>query len=75
MKKTILLWIMALTIPIVLADYDGMMGYGMMGNYGYGGIIMGLLGIVWFALAAFVFSAIFWSTYKWIMKSNKTKRR
>lgn len=71
MKKTILFGISTLMIPSVLADYGPMMdsGYGMGGSIG-----MGLYGIIWFILITFIFSVIFWSTYKWILKS-KTKRR
>ena len=47
----------------------GMMNGGMMGNLG---VIGGsLLGLIWFALAAFVFSAIFWLTHNWLVKSKK----
>lgn len=43
----------------------------MMGNIG-----IGLYGIVWFALAVFVFSLIFWSAYKWIVKEkNKAEKK
>jgi len=75
MKKITLLGIIALAIPSVLADYGHMMGYG----YGMGSSIGVIYGIVWFALAVFIFSIIFWSTYKWIVKEekkeNKTSRR
>jgi len=58
-------------IPSVLADYGPMMGPG----YGMGGSIgIGLYGVIWFILITFIFSVIFWSTYKWILKS-KIKRR
>lgn len=43
----------------VLADNEGIMGYGMMGGGMFG---MGLLGLVYFALGAFIFSVIFWAT-------------
>lgn len=72
MKKIILPGIAVLTAPIVLADYGSMMGYGMMGGYGP---LSAIYGIVWFALAAFVFSAIFWYMRKIIVKEkNQTKR-
>jgi len=32
---------------------------------------MGLFGIVYFALAAFVFSAIFWLTHNWIVPKKR----
>ena len=47
-----------------------MMSYGMMGG-SYAGAW--LAGIVWFVLAAFVFSAIFWLTYRWLVKERKGK--
>lgn len=68
MKKIILLLIMALIVPSVLADYGNMMGSGMMGGVG-----IGLYGVVWFVLVTFLFSIIFWSTYKWIVKVKKAK--
>lgn len=70
MKKIILLGIMVLIIPSVLADYGHMMEYGMSSSIG-----MELYGIVWFVIVAFVFSLIFWSTYKLIAKDNKARRR
>lgn len=48
-----------------------MMGYGGMMGWGIG---MGF-GLVYFALAAFVFSAIFWWTYNWLVKGDKKARR
>ncbi len=63
----------------------GMMGSGgmmnMMGNYGYG--MMGsssnlfgasLLWLLFAVIGAFVFSVIFWWTYKMIVKNNGKKR-
>ncbi|HII14883.1 MAG TPA: hypothetical protein HA362_01065 [Nanoarchaeota archaeon] len=47
-----------------------MMGYGGMMGLGIG---MGF-GLVYFALAAFVFSAIFWLTYNWLVKGNNKKK-
>ncbi|MBU0629145.1 MAG: hypothetical protein KKC75_08210 [Nanoarchaeota archaeon] len=76
MKKTILASIGALTasLPLALADYGGMMGYGS-GYSMMGGLGTGLFGLLWVVLAAFIFSIIFWSTYKWIAKEEKNKRR
>lgn len=71
-RKMLLVFMGALIIPSVLADYGHMMGYG----YGMGsGILMGLYGIVWLALAVFIFSIIFWSTYKWIVKEEKKENK
>ena len=69
MKKIALFGIIALIIPSALADYGPMMGYG----YGMTGGI-GIFGIIWFLIATFIFSVVFWSTYKWIIKS-KTRWR
>ncbi len=65
MKKTIFLlgWMVMLS-PAVLADW-GMMGSGTMG---YG---MGIYKVIYFALAAFVFSVIFWLTHNWIVPKKK----
>jgi len=41
------------------------MAYGMMGSG------MGIYGLVYFALAAFVFSVIFWMTHNWIVQKKK----
>jgi hypothetical protein len=71
MKKIALFGIIALIMPSVLADYGHMMGYG----YGMGtNIGIGIFGFVWFLIATFIFSVVFWSTYKWIIKS-KTRWR
>jgi hypothetical protein len=56
-----------LSSGLVSADSD-MMGSGMMsGMYGLG---MGFLGLVYFAVFAFIFSLIFWYTYKLIVKKR-----
>jgi len=67
MKKTIIsiFGVFALAASPVLADWGMMEGYGMMS----GG--MGLFRIVYFALAAFVFSAIFWLTHNWIVPKKR----
>ena len=74
MKKSILLWLSILAIlaiPSVFADY-GMMGYGMMGG---GWFSWGLLWLVYLALATFVFSVIFWGTYKWLIKNKREEKK
>ncbi len=68
MKKLILTFIWVLFIPSVLADYR-MMGYGMMSSFGFG-----LYSIVWFIIVSFVFSVVFWSTYKLIIKNKKQRK-
>lgn len=48
-------------------------GYGMMGG-GYNMMesgYMGLYGIVYLALGAFIFAAIFWLTYLWLVPKKK----
>jgi hypothetical protein len=70
MKKITLLGIIALIIPFASADYGNMMGYGMMG---YSNPWFGLFGVIWFVLIAFVFSWIFWYTYKTIVLKNSKK--
>ena len=45
------------------------MVFNMMG--GTGMFFGGIFGLVWFALAVFIFSIIFWSTYKWLVKGKK----
>jgi hypothetical protein len=77
MKKTLIgilsaVGILALLPPLTLGAY-GMMGYG--GTGGGIGVLWGLLGTVWFAIAVFVFSVIFWITYKWIVKNEMKKEK
>ena len=77
MKKLSYLLSGALAVPSVMADFSSgcsMMGfngnYRMMGNFG-----MGLYGLVWAGLVAFVFALVFWSTYKWLMGNKKNRRK
>ena len=44
--------------------------YGMMGD---GGLAMGFYGLAFFAIASFVFSAIFWWTHNWLVKDRHRK--
>lgn len=69
MKKMIHALVALMTLPAAFADY-GMMDGGMMG---YGG--MWVYWLVWFPLAVFLFSIIFWATYKWIVKGDKKKHK
>jgi hypothetical protein len=64
---------LSLLATTVLAD-GNMMDFGnnnMMGGYGVGGFLgMGVIGLIYFAIAAFIFSVIFWLTYKWLIKKD-----
>ena len=72
MKKLILLWLSILAgisaIPSAFADYGMMGSYGMMGG---GWFSWGLIWLVYLALAAFVFSVVFWATYNWLVKGKE----
>jgi uncharacterized membrane protein len=50
----------------VSADVGDMMGMGMMGTFG-----MSLYKAIYFALAAFIFSVIFWLTHNWLASCKK----
>jgi hypothetical protein len=45
-----------------------MEGYGMMSGAGMVG--WGLYGLLWFAVASFIFAVIFWLTHNWITKKK-----
>jgi len=69
MKRVFLiLGIITLIIPLVLADCDMIGSYGMMGSGMYG---MGLLGLIYLVIGAFIFSLIFWWVYRFIIKEKK----
>lgn len=72
MKKIIFLVVLVIMSSLVFADYGDMMGYGMMGGIGTFG--MSLIGVLYFALISFIFSAIFWGTHNWLVKGKKGKR-
>ncbi|MFH1064184.1 MAG: hypothetical protein V1729_03835 [Candidatus Woesearchaeota archaeon] len=62
-----------LMLPSVLADYGDMMGgYGMMGGTGWFGML--LLGLLYLAIGAFVFSVVFWLTHNWLVKGKHKNR-
>ena len=48
-----------------------MMETGMYGMMGHGWFGMSIYGLVYFALAAFIFGVIFWWTYKLVMGDKK----
>ncbi|MCX6707154.1 MAG: hypothetical protein NT001_03360 [Candidatus Woesearchaeota archaeon] len=53
------------------------MAYGMMGGYGcspLGMAGMWILGLIFFVIASFAFSAIFWLTYNWLVKDKMKKK-
>lgn len=70
MKKFIIFSALVLLSTPQIASADaGFMDYGMMGGYSGMGIFgMGLVGLIYFAIGAFVFSVIFWLTHNWISK-------
>jgi hypothetical protein len=76
MKKLVLIpAFLVMLSAVVSADY-GMMGdYGAYGMMGAGGVGMGLLGLLWLVIGAFIFSVIFWSTYNWLVKEKKRRAR
>jgi len=68
MKLKILVGIFSiLSSSLVAADSDMMVGGMMSGMYGYG---MSLFMLLYFALFAFIFSLIFWHTYKLVVKKK-----
>ncbi|MEK6886341.1 MAG: hypothetical protein AABW88_00765 [Nanoarchaeota archaeon] len=52
-----------------------MMGYGQgnnaVGSSMMGGLGFGPFGIVWFAIISFVFSIVFWLTYRWLVGNKR----
>lgn len=75
MKDGLIAVVLLAALLFVLAvGGSGMMGYGgMMGGYGMAGF--GVIGMIYVALVSFVFSAVFWMTYKWIVKENGEKKK
>lgn len=59
--------ILSILSPLVLADADDMMGFGMMNGGMYR---TGVLGILYFLIASFIFSLIFWRVYTLIVKKK-----
>ncbi len=49
------------------------MAYGMMDGFKTAG--WGLLKLLYFVVAVFVSSAIFWLTYKWLVEGNNKKKK
>lgn len=79
-KRLLIFWlfgmgmVMISSIAIAVGDMMGFgSGYGMMSGAGMFG--MSLLGLIYLALGAFVFSVIFWLTYKWLVKDKKNMKR
>ncbi|MFH1836390.1 MAG: hypothetical protein ABH851_09405 [Methanobacteriota archaeon] len=73
MKKIILVLISLIALTFFVSangDDDYMMeGYGMMGGMGSFGV--GLIALIYLAVAAFIVSVIFWWTYKLIVKKDE----
>lgn len=65
MKKILYLVFLILLSSSVLADLGDMMGYGMMGTG-----MFSLFGLIYLAIGAFIFSAIFWLTHNWLVKKR-----
>jgi hypothetical protein len=69
MKKFMyFLLLVLLSISVVatgMMDFTG--GYGITHKSGKGCF----LGLIYFIVGSFIFSAVFWLTHKWIMKSKK----
>ncbi|NOQ37850.1 hypothetical protein GQ472_03085, partial [archaeon] len=65
MKKIIIsfLLILLLSASSAYADAGDMMGFNMMDGTGMLGF--GLIGLFYLILVFFIFSAVFWLTYKW----------
>ena len=73
MNKSVFAFLFLFLIPLVSADC-GMMGW-MYTQYGWmGGAAFGIFGIICMIVATFVFSAIFWITYKWIIKPKEMRK-
>ena len=71
MKKLVLATAALSIMPAVLADYGDMMGEGHMIGWTGGSYWMSLAGVIFFAIAAFLFSIIFWATHNWLVKGKK----
>lgn len=69
MKKAVISALFSLLMFSSIAAADtGMMDSGL----GMGGMLaMSIYGLIYIAIAAFVFSAVFWWTYKWMVKDAK----
>ena len=61
-------------VPVLAQTAYDMMGsgYGMMSG---GFIWMGFIGLLYFTLAAFLFSLIFWLVHGWMAKGTQEKRK
>jgi hypothetical protein len=83
MKKLLISLIVVLSLfaTLAAADAGDMMGWDcpmcgmMMGpGTGYGGGMYGLFGLVYIAIASFIFSVIFWLTKNWLVKEKRKRR-
>ena len=75
MKTTMVIGIgsLAASASAFAQPYDMMgSGYGMMSG---GFIWMGFIGLLYFTLAAFLFSLIFWLVHGWMAKGTQEKRK
>jgi len=67
MKSLVYLIGLVLLSSVAFAQTTGLMGYDR-GGSGMDGM---LIGLVYFAVMAFIFSAIFWLTHNWLAKNKK----
>lgn len=75
MKKIIIsfLLILLLSASSAYADAGDMMGFNMMDGTGMLGF--GLIGLFYLILVFFIFSAVFWLTYKWVVGGEKVIKK
>jgi hypothetical protein len=66
MKSLVYLIGLVLLSSVAFAQTTGLMGY----DRGGSGMDM-IIGLVYFAVGAFIFSAIFWLTHNWLAKNKK----
>jgi len=64
MKKLFIFGIAGVCVPFVAAEYSCSGAYGMMGGFGNS-----LFAVLWFTLAAIIFSVIFWGTKRYFSQS------
>ena len=66
---TISLLVLLSLATATYADVGDMMGDGMMDGWGMTGF--GFIGLFYLIIVFFIFSAVFWLTYRWIVGDEK----